>query len=214
MNVKNVKKFSVILTILFFTGLTGLFISIVEFNANYTKNLAKITTLKNNLDNSRKLLVKRDSQLEKYGLLRFKSRMLTSRFPRFSMILDSVYNRSIQYNFKPELVLSIIKVESNFEPSAVSHRGAYGLMQINLNVWEKELNINKNIIFDIDYNINLGLQVLKRYYDETNGDLRRAIHLYNNGYKYNNLEYVKKVDTVLFTFSPDNFSLRKAAPLN
>ncbi len=195
-------------------GLTGLFIGLKEFNSHYVFNKRTLSIVKQRLESATKEIKEKDAILKEYGLLKFKTDVITSKYPKFSMILDSVYRNSLQYDFKPELVLSIIQVESNFNPSAISNRGAYGLMQVNLSVWKDELNINKNNIFDIDYNINLGLQVLKRYYDETGGDLRRAIHLYNNGYRYNNLEYVKKVDSVFLTFSTDGFNLKKVAPLN
>lgn len=211
---KNIKKFKVLILLLIIIGFSGLFLSLIEFNSHYVKNKFELSTVKNELNSAKKDINIKNAILKDYGLLRFKTNAISSKFPKFSMILESVYNRSLQYNFEPELVLSMIQVESNFKPDAVSNRGAYGLMQVNLDVWEDELNIDKDLIFDIDYNINLGLQVLKRYYDETRGDLRRAIHLYNNGYRYNNLEYLKKVDSVFLTFSTRRFNLKKAAPLN
>ncbi|NTU48819.1 MAG: sigma 54-interacting transcriptional regulator, partial [Syntrophobacteraceae bacterium] len=39
----------------------------------------------------------------------------------------------------------------------------------------RELAIDKNRIFDIEYNIELGLQILKKYYELANGDLGRAL---------------------------------------
>lgn len=43
---------------------------------------------------------------------------------------DLVWESSDKYEVDPYLVLSIIKVESKFEPSAVSRKGAKGLMQL------------------------------------------------------------------------------------
>jgi soluble lytic murein transglycosylase-like protein len=72
---------------------------------------------------------------------------------------------------------------------------------VNFSVWKNELSIDKKRIFDIDYNIELGLQILKRYYQESKGNIFRALHLYNNGYRYNNLSYVSKVKSQLGKFS-------------
>jgi soluble lytic murein transglycosylase-like protein len=115
--------------------------------------------------------------------------------------LDTVYRQGFKYGFKPDLVLGIIKVESNYNPKAVSYKGAYGLMQINLGVWKDELNIDVGRIFDIAYNIDTGLRILKQYYEETRGNIKLALHFYNNGYKYNNTAYAVKVDSAALSFN-------------
>lgn len=45
-------------------------------------------------------------------------------------ILAAVYENSRQYDLAPELILSVIQVESEFNPRAYSRAGAIGLMQI------------------------------------------------------------------------------------
>lgn len=199
---KNIKRFSITLVILFFTGLAGLFYGLVEINKIYVKDKAELAVLRKDIKDIQTKSELKDLKLTNYDFMEYKINAFSTRYPLYSNILDSVYTKSLEYKFKPELVLSIIQVESNFNPKAISYMGAYGLMQINLSVWEKELGINKEKIFDIGYNIDLGLQVLKIYYDESKGDLKRAIHLYNNGYLYNNLKYVKKVDSTLMSFTP------------
>ncbi|UCH98098.1 MAG: lytic transglycosylase domain-containing protein, partial [Candidatus Aminicenantes bacterium] len=79
-------------------------------------------------------------------------------------------------------------------------------MQVNLAVWRGPLNINENRIFDVEYNIDLGLQVLKHYYEETNGNLKLALHLYNNGYLYNNTSYTVKVDSAVQSLGSHNIN--------
>jgi len=190
------------LVVLFFSGLAGLFYGLSEINENYIREKNELSMLKLDLKKTRDSIKLKDLKLTNYDFMEYKINAFSTRYPTYSDILDSVYTKSLKYKFKPELVLSIIQVESNFDPKAISYMGAYGLMQINLAVWENELNIDKDRIFDIGYNIDLGLQVLKHYYDETDGNLKRAIHLYNNGYKYNNLKYVKQIDSTLISFTP------------
>ena len=199
---KNIKRFSIMLVALFFIGLAGLFYGLIELNDIYVKDKNELSTLRDNFKKIRTSNKIKDLKLTNYDFMEYKINAFSTRYPMYASIVDSVYSKSIEYDFKPELVLSIIQVESNFNPKAISYRGAYGLMQINLAVWDDELNIDKNRIFDVGYNIDLGLQVLKRYYDESNGNLKRAIHLYNNGYKYNNLKYVKKIDSTMISFTP------------
>lgn len=45
--------------------------------------------------------------------------------------LDCIYTLAGQYNIPPELALAMMKVESNFDPNAVSKTGDRGIMQIN-----------------------------------------------------------------------------------
>ncbi|HEC93454.1 MAG TPA: hypothetical protein ENI51_10790, partial [Candidatus Atribacteria bacterium] len=45
-------------------------------------------------------------------------------------IAKTIYEQSIKHNFNPLLVTAIIKVESNFDPKAISNSYAYGLCQV------------------------------------------------------------------------------------
>ena len=72
-------------------------------------------------------------------------------------------------------------------------------MQINYKVWKNEFSIDPEKIFNIDYNIDLGIKILKRYLKVAKGDIMRALHLYNNGYLYNNEAYKYKVISTVFS---------------
>ncbi|MCX6555310.1 MAG: lytic transglycosylase domain-containing protein, partial [Candidatus Aminicenantes bacterium] len=119
-------------------------------------------------------------------------------FPDFSKIVNITYNKSKIYGFHPNLILAVMQVESGFNPLALSAVGAYGLMQIRYAVWKNELKIDKSRIFDIEYNIGLGLKILKQYCDLSGGDISRALFLYNNGYKYQNTGYLVKVNNSIY----------------
>ncbi len=203
---RNIKLFAWLLTSLFFLGLVGLSIGLLELNAKYESKQRVLGILSNQV---LKLQFKLDTQqqkLAKYNFMEYKTRALSKRYPQFSFILDTVYRKSHEYGFKPDLVLGVVKVESNYNPTAVSYKGAYGLMQVTLSVWRGPLNIDENRIFDVEYNIDLGLQVLKHYYKETRGDLKMALHLYNNGYLYNNTSYTKKVDSAVNSIESQNIN--------
>jgi len=190
---RNIKLFAWLLTILFFMGLVGLSIGLVEMNAKYESKNQVLSILSNQVLKLQFKLDTQQQELAKYNFMEYKNRALSRRYPEFSFILDTVYRKSLQYGFKPDLVLGVVQVESDYDPEAVSYRGAYGLMQVNLAVWRDPLNIDENRIFDVEYNIDLGLKVLKHYYEATNGNLKLALHLYNNGYLYNNTAYAEKV---------------------
>lgn len=156
---------------------------------------------------------KKLSDLEKYkgnlDLHRFQEHIFKLRYPRFTEITQIVFKKSKDYEFNPYLVMAVIQVESNFQSFAVSKAGAYGLMQVNYSVWKDELDIDFNRIFDAEYNIDLGLKILKHYYEETNGNLLQALFHYNNGYKFNNTAYSGKVVSTHFYANKDKASVKK-----
>jgi soluble lytic murein transglycosylase-like protein len=201
MFIRNLKKSFYVLVALFVVGLAGIFMALVEFNARYEDKHNRISCLSLELEQLENRLNLVKTKLGDYDILAFKANVFEKQDPHLSRISESVFKKSTQYGFKPELILGMMKVESGYNPRAVSHRGAYGLMQVNFSVWKKELDIDKKRIFDIDYNIDLGLQILKRYFLESKGNIKRALHLYNNGYKYNNRSYVGKVESQFRNFS-------------
>jgi len=161
-------------------------------------NLKEIKKLSAQVNRVEKKLEENKKEMQKINILEYRNAVVKKKYPVFSKIVDVVYNKSKLYGFNPNLILSLIQIESNFRPRAVSSKGAYGLMQVNYSVWKDELDIDSRQIFDIEYNINLGMQILKHYYQEAKGDLLKALHLYNNGYLYNNHRYKNKVVASVF----------------
>jgi soluble lytic murein transglycosylase-like protein len=90
-----------------------------------------------------------------------------------------VHREAIRDHISPELVLAVIDVESNFDRYAISSTSALGLMQV-MPFWVKEVGgTDKNQLFDIDFNVLLGCQILKYYLDRERGDLVKALARYN-----------------------------------
>lgn len=93
-------------------------------------------------------------------------------------IYSTVNKYSQKYGVDKNLVLSIIKQESNFNPNAVSSAGAKGLMQL--------MDFNSEAYgltnpYDIDQNIEAGVKHIKSYLDMYNGNLEMALMAYNGG---------------------------------
>jgi len=200
--------------ILIYIGLLGVVIATVEFNQKYEAKIQTISTMQNQVISLENKIDINMEKIKAIDFLTYKVGYFDKRYPLYSQILDSVYKKSNQYGYDTDLLLSIIQVESNYNPKAVSNRGAYGLMQVNLSVWRKELSINDSQIFDIDYNIGLGVEIFDRYYRESRGNLGRALHLYNNGYRYNNTSYVDKVTRLLPSFKIGGFQALQAGKLS
>ncbi len=200
-----VKTFAVALSVLAFIAVGSLLAQMAQANRNYERSLAHIRFLAAHLGDMQGQILQlneeqraNEKKFERIDLLEYKNATFQKKFPEFSHIVDVAFNKARLYGFNPNLVLSVMQVESAFNPLAVSSAGAYGLMQVRYAVWKDELGIDRSRIFDVEYNIDLGLRILKQYQDIAGGNVRRALFMYNNGYLYNNQGYVAKVNSSIY----------------
>lgn len=93
-------------------------------------------------------------------------------------LLELIHREAVRSDVSPELVLSIINVESNFNRYAVSEAGAEGLMQI-MPFWLKLSGQPQGNLFHERVNLRLGCTILHYYLRESHGDIREALQRYN-----------------------------------
>jgi len=94
---------------------------------------------------------------------------------RYSSFINAAAKR---YNLTPELIQAIIKIESSFNPFAISERGAMGLMQL-MPETAKEMNVESP--FEAEENIMGGSRYLRKLHDLFAGDLQLVLAAYNAG---------------------------------
>lgn len=112
-----------------------------------------------------------------------------------------IVKKSYHYGLDPALVRAIVAVESNFNPRALSSKGAAGLMQL---MPETATALGVKNVFDPEENIDGGIRYLRYLIDIFNRDLDLALAAYHAGVsrvkKYLSIppipatqEYVRKV---------------------
>ena len=100
---------------------------------------------------------------------------------------DTIQTESAKNNLDPYLVASLIRQESEFDPSAISYANAYGLMQLLPSVGrtmareEGMAHFQTFQLLDPDMNIRLGTRYLRQMLDKFGGVEEYALAAYNAG---------------------------------
>lgn len=89
---------------------------------------------------------------------------------------SSIRQTATRYQLDALLLASIVEVESGFNPNAISHRGATGLMQLMPATAGEGVHLN-----DPEDNLETGAKYLRRLLRRYGGNLELALAAYNAG---------------------------------
>ncbi|MEW5691766.1 MAG: transglycosylase SLT domain-containing protein [Candidatus Hydrogenedentota bacterium] len=155
------------------------------------------------------------TQLQPGEALEKKSNMKDSKESDYTKY---IYQYSKTYKVDPNMVRAIIKVESNYNRWAISHKGARGLMQL-MPQTAKDMGV-KNIFHPAE-NIEGGVKYFKMLLDKFNNNVYLALAGYNAGpeavIKYNGIpryretqKYVRDVISYYKLYKSESADLSKS----
>lgn len=104
----------------------------------------------------------------------FRSAPLSSQ-PQLQALIQEI---AAAGRVDPALVEAVVRAESGFDPLAVSHRGAQGLMQL---MPETARAVGVENSFSVTENLRGGVTYLRQMLDLFDGDTRLALAAYNAG---------------------------------
>ena len=98
-------------------------------------------------------------------------------------LAGSVFDASLREGIDPELAFRLVRLESEFNPHAVSKVGALGLTQLmpsTAKMLDKKV-VSREQLFNPQTNLRVGFRYLRSLLDMFKGDVNLALLAYNRG---------------------------------
>ena len=106
----------------------------------------------------------------------------TRRYRVSSTIAGAIYDNAIAYKIPIELAFRLVRVESVFDPEAVSASNAIGLTQLLVSTARNyDPTITQQDLFDPNTNLRIGFHYLRDLIRHFHGDISLALEAYNRG---------------------------------
>jgi len=119
--------------------------------------------------------------------------------PNINPILASEYSSLIKtycITIDEDIVISIFMAESSFNPLAESSSNDFGIAQINLTTWGKELKTSRSELLNPILGISHSCQILKKLKKQHKGENYWWRH-YHNRKKHINIKYIQRVTNIM-----------------
>jgi hypothetical protein len=144
---------------------------------DHRETIGKVTRLYMDAGNDNYVDIQRD-QIERFEDVAEPPRPVKLDPLRFTSLEDIVRSASIRYGIDPDLILSLIRAESAFDPKAVSPKGAQGLMQL---MPQTATYLGVENPMDAAANVEGGTRYLRELLTLYHEDIVKALAAYNAG---------------------------------
>ena len=93
---------------------------------------------------------------------------------------ELIFAAAERHQLNPTLVAALVRAESAYDPRAISHKGARGLMQL-MPATARRFGVAEHEILVPERNVEAGTRYLRWLLDRFDGDVPRALAAYNAG---------------------------------
>lgn len=170
----------------------------IDVHSRINAILSRMTAINNRFNKQRDSSVGFKENLAVIQEKIYEDRSAGRIITKYNNIIEK---KAEKYSLPAKLIKSMIKQESNFNPRAVSSKGAKGLMQL---MPETAGLLGVKNVFNPEENIDAGVKYLKMMSNRFDGNLEKALAAYNAGpeavKKYNGVpdyketkDYIKNV---------------------
>ena len=134
--------------------------------------------LRQELENTKGELSLVRTQLERAG----KILGYATKYRIDAEMSTNVFDASLREGIDPDLAFRLVRLESEFNPRAISKVGAVGLTQLMpATAALLEKGTTREQLFNPKTNLRIGFRYLRSLLDEYKGDVRLAVLAYNRG---------------------------------
>jgi soluble lytic murein transglycosylase-like protein len=107
---------------------------------------------------------------------------LAKAHPVTVQLAELIYDEALRAGLDPELAFEIVRLESRFNPRAVSSVGAVGLAQVMPRTAVfYDSAVTRDDLFDPATNLRIGFRFFRDLHERYDHDLRMALLAYNRG---------------------------------
>ena len=163
----------------------GATLTLLPGGAEATRDTGIYTGFVGDLRNLRAALEQEHSEAELQRLRAERAEAiltLSKEHPVTVDLAETIYDEALRAGIDPELAFEIVRLESRFDPRAVSAVGAIGLAQVMPRTAVfYDSTITRLGLFDPDANLRIGFRFFRDLLARYEGDLRIALLAYNRG---------------------------------
>ena len=127
-------------------------------------------------ENGKITVTNRAPGYSKHDKVTFKKKPYRQTIP--DIYLSKIKRLAFKHKLREDLVISVIRAESSFNPYAISKKGAIGLMQLMPDTARRYGVKNR---FNVEENLEAGIKHLKFLYRKYNQNLPLTLAAYNAG---------------------------------